>query len=188
MENKLDPSKTYRTRSGLEVRDVRRNETGNRLAYPWCAEVLEDGYWRWKSFKDDGSFFSTGHQYDLIEVPKTMEQPMALDFTKPETLQLRGGGEFRIYATDCGGEYPIHGAILIDGSWKLTKWSVDGRRISVTTDCIYDLIRKPLRVTGWVNVYPGGILSKLGQDREEASKHRGSSCIGQIYIDAEVQS
>jgi len=69
MENKLDPNKTYRTRSGLKVRNVRRNETGNREKFPWCADVYDGSKWCFKSFKDNGKFLGEcSHSYDLIEV------------------------------------------------------------------------------------------------------------------------
>ena len=32
------------------------------------------------------------------------------------------GREVRIYATDAGGEYPIHGAVLVDGIWFPMRW------------------------------------------------------------------
>ena len=111
-----------------------------------------------------------------------------LDFTKPEELQTRDGREVRIYATDGKGVLCVHGAFETpNGEWEAWQWTILGRAFVTMDNCEVDLIRKPRRIRGWVNVYPGGVLSKLGQDRVEASKHKGSSCIGQIYIDAEIQ-
>lgn len=68
----LDPNKSYRTRSGLAVRRVGRNHLSDRLAYPCCAEIYEQGKWQWKSYKEDGAFIhkASEHEYDLIEVLK----------------------------------------------------------------------------------------------------------------------
>ena len=37
-----------------------------------------------------------------------------------------GGLRARIYATDGGGKYPIHGAIQDGGEWLLARWAADG--------------------------------------------------------------
>ena len=46
---------------------------------------------------------------------------------KPGPAERVDGTEARIYATDGGGEYPIHGAILVDGSWEVETWTELGR-------------------------------------------------------------
>lgn len=38
----------------------------------------------------------------------------------------RGGFEYRIYAEDCGGSHPIHGAVGHDGDWQITTWKANG--------------------------------------------------------------
>jgi len=44
---------------------------------------------------------------------------------KPKT---RGGYEYRIYATDGSKEYPIHGAVYLNGlGWQLQKWTHNGQ-------------------------------------------------------------
>lgn len=112
-----------------------------------------------------------------------------LDFTKPETLQLRGGGEFRIYATDGAGRYPIHGACKAEGEgWCTRIWTRSGR-YSLAQESTRDLIRKPVRVQGWINYY--GLNEKLlflYGSQPAAKLHQSAGCLGQIYIDAELQS
>jgi len=194
----LDPNKSYRTRSGLAVRNLRINETGNRYVYPWCAEVFELGNWRWKSYGNRGGFFNTGiHDYDLIEIqqPQQTEQPMTLDFTKPESLQTRDGREVRIYATDAGGEKPIHGAVLDDDLWVCRSWTADGQFSGSICSEPCDLIPKPLRLTGWLNCYEmdGFTRPSFGDSvfstKEEASRGKISTykCLGQVYVDSEIQ-
>lgn len=41
--------------------------------------------------------------------------------------RTRSGKEVRIYATDCGGEYPIHGAFHDGSQWKTNCWRNHGQ-------------------------------------------------------------
>lgn len=45
---------------------------------------------------------------------------------KNKQYKTRDGREVRIYATDCGGIYPVHGAIIKDGLWVIHSWPLDG--------------------------------------------------------------
>lgn len=47
-------------------------------------------------------------------------------FTAGETYRTRDGREARIYATDGGGEYPIHGAVPNKANWEMYCWRADG--------------------------------------------------------------
>ena len=40
--------------------------------------------------------------------------------------KTRGGFPVRIYATDAGGKYCIHGAYFYGGEWAMTTWASDG--------------------------------------------------------------
>ena len=110
-----------------------------------------------------------------------------LDFTKPETLQTRDGRKVRIYATDGDGEFNIHGAIQCGARWKLCSWTFLGYRLSSGNgENENDIITKPLRVTGWVNVFGDCLGTTIFATKEEA-KASADSVYGQIYIDQEVQ-
>ena len=112
---------------------------------------------------------------------------MELDFSKPELLQTRDGRQVRIYSADAGGTRPVHGAVICGDAWSVRQWKLDGSHAG-SRDC--DLVPKPRRVTGWVNVYPNSVGSEPGgvfHTRKIASEHADSSCIGQAYIDTEVQ-
>ena len=115
---------------------------------------------------------------------------MALDFSKPENLQARDGREVRIYATDHSGDYPIVGAVRIDDGWRSISWTQEGSRYCLLGPDPTDLIPKPTRIKGWVNVYAGDYRfgNTLYETKEKAARKITSSCIGQIYIDAEVQT
>ena len=116
---------------------------------------------------------------------------MSLDFSDPSKLQTRDGREVRIYATDHGGKYPIAGAIAGDGLWIAKTWTKHGEEWQGTRGD-GDLIPKPTRITGWVNVYidPNGnkYFSHVFATRKEVASKKSNGCIGQIHIDAEVQT
>jgi hypothetical protein len=46
---------------------------------------------------------------------------------KSKTYRTRDGKEVRIYATDGGGDYPVHGALCDNGIWIVTSWTKEGR-------------------------------------------------------------
>ena len=48
------------------------------------------------------------------------------DFKVGGNYQTRDGKPVRIYATDCGGDYPIHGAMLLSDDWSVACWLPDG--------------------------------------------------------------
>lgn len=112
-----------------------------------------------------------------------------LDFSKPEELQTRDGRSVRIYCTDGGGEYPVHGAVDNGhGAWFLRYWKLSGVSVTCAT-C--DLVRKPRRVTGWLNVYGNGRIGphfgKLYSSQRDAKLVATDGCVGQIFVDAELE-
>jgi hypothetical protein len=137
------------------------------------------------------------HTYDDWQIETYANQPKEhpvdnLDFSKPEALQTRDGRPVRIYATDGGGNFPVHGASIDSrGCWFSCTWSESGRHgVEVLSDL--DLVAKPLRVTGWLNVYKRGktfIVSNgpHGSKEDAAAFRWDDTALGQIYIDAEVQ-
>ena len=105
---------------------------------------------------------------------------------KSKTYKTRDGREVRIYATDGGGSYPVHGAICQDGGWKSNTWNSDGSWTS--GQCRADLIEvKPrIKYERWVNVYPDNAISS-SKTREEADRNaiwNRIACV-KIAIDCE---
>ena len=136
------------------------------------------------------------HTYDDWQVDtyenQPKEQPMdKLDFSKPETLQRRDGGEFRILATDVPGTRPIAVACKYIGHdvW-FTHLTKDGRLLP-DKESPYDIIPKPVRVTGWCavwkNMHGDNLISHVAETPEKAKAYCSGECFGVIYIDAEVQ-
>ena len=57
-----------------------------------------------------------------------------------DCTQTKDGTPVRIYSTDGGGDYPIHGAILTSIGWKIRSWTRDGHcSARITTACNLDL-------------------------------------------------
>lgn len=74
-----------------------------------------------------------------------------------KTYRTRDGREVRIYATDAGGSYPVHGAYQTnDGMWKTCSWTSNGVYANQLMRSGFDLIEHKPRIKRayWINVYP----------------------------------
>jgi hypothetical protein len=83
-----------------------------------------------------------------------------LDLTRP--VQTRDGRAVRIYATDAGDQYPVHGAISDGrGGWAFSTWTMGGAYNTSSHSDPLDLIPAPakFRVERWVNVYEDGSIA-----------------------------
>lgn len=96
--------------------------------------------------------------------------------TKDGEYTTRSGFPVRIYATDAGGNYPVHGAFLKDGEWIQNDWCISGKfdRSDTTPDGL-DLIPKPKvhKISMWGNVYLFNGKAQLGDlcfTKEQAQK------------------
>ena len=58
---------------------------------------------------------------------------------KNKQYTTRCGLPFRLYATDGGGDYPVHGAVLKDDKWNIDCWTCDGMFIQ-SSEHSFDLI------------------------------------------------
>ena len=63
-----------------------------------------------------------------------------------KTYKTRTGVDVRIYATDGGGEYPVHGAINYDGEWFPRHWTAEGVTFSDNEQSRDDLIEVKPRI------------------------------------------
>ena len=83
---------------------------------------------------------------------------------KNKQYTTRDGREVRIYATDCGGIYPVHGAILKSDGWVIHCWRGDG---SDAIDSISnaDLIEvKPrMKIERWIAIEHSGNTSMFSE-------------------------
>jgi hypothetical protein len=100
---------------------------------------------------------------------------------KSKTYRTRDGREVRIYATDGGGEYPVHGAVLGANFWSATNWSENGCYRINHDDHEYDLIevRPHHKRTVWLNVYHDepDILAYPSKEEADGPFHNRIACI-----------
>jgi hypothetical protein len=93
--------------------------------------------------------------------------------SKDKTYRTRDGREVRIYATDGGGGYLVHGAIYMDG-WQAHVWSGDGESMQYFDDerAKHDLIEVKPRIkrTVWMNLYPEFDWWNVYSTKENADK------------------
>jgi hypothetical protein len=78
---------------------------------------------------------------------------------KSKTYKTRDGHEVRIYATDGGASYPVHGAILINSFWSATNWARNGLfkgECGEQSCCDLIEVRPRHKRTVWLNVYENG--------------------------------
>ena len=102
--------------------------------------------------------------------------------------RTRDGQEVRIYATDGGGPYMVHGAIRLPNFWSPTNWDENGLYKAggfVLHD--YDLIevRSRHKRTVWLNVYDRHTF--LYESREDADCMRDDDRIACIKVDLDFE-
>ena len=99
----------------------------------------------------------------------------------------RDGREVRIYATDGGGGFLIHGAIYDDG-WQLHHWSHNGesRYIYDGSRGDYTLIEVKPRIkrTVWLNVWSNNVRS-FCSEYAAGSEGQGRLACVKVEIDCE---
>ena len=90
---------------------------------------------------------------------------------KNKQYRTRDGREVRIYATDGGGEYPVHGANMINGQWLHNAWTAWGGYDVEVDEHEFDLIevRPRIKREVWVNVYPDSLI--IFDDKQEADEY-----------------
>jgi hypothetical protein len=98
-----------------------------------------------------------GHIYvanfDRLELVELAPPAPAL-IDAARTYRTRDGRAVRIYATDGGGDYPVHGAIeREDGTLAVRIWTATGATFGDGTEDEDDLIEVKPERSGWVNVY-----------------------------------
>jgi hypothetical protein len=73
--------------------------------------------------------------------------------SKDKQYRTRDGREVRIYATDGGGEYPVHGSVKTNDGWRPRTWVSNGQVGPLEN--VGDLIEVKPRIkrTLWLNVY-----------------------------------
>ena len=106
-----------------------------------------------------------------------------IDMNK-EYVTKGDGLPVRIYCTDAGGVFPVHGAVMTGGAWIMCEWDDVGQlRHPTGRPHQFDLIEKPQTVTRWVNVYEAGLAGGGMATRSQADDLSGSNRIGVLRIE-----
>ena len=72
---------------------------------------------------------------------------------KSKTYRTRDGRPVRIYATDGGGDQPVHAAIKNPDGWKGVQFQADGTWCEVETPADLIEVKPRIKREFWVNVY-----------------------------------
>ena len=104
---------------------------------------------------------------------------------KDKQYKTREGFPYRCYATDGGGDYPVHGALFLENSWRMIRHTECGRVFTLCEDK-YDLIEvKPrIKIERWALVNRNGDYS-LWLDKP--SKASSVDAFGLTRISFEVE-
>ncbi len=107
---------------------------------------------------------------------------MPLDFNHP--VQTRDGRPARIICTDCKSAYPVIALVDLsrDGTEAILTYTPDGLLVEGREGNPADLVNTPERLTGWVNIYDGGLIYS---SQAEADLKAGPARIAVAYIDTE---
>jgi len=110
---------------------------------------------------------------------------------KSKIYKTRDGREVRIYATDGGGEYPVHGAHMINGQWLHNGWTACGGYDVEVDEHEFDLIEVKPRIKRevWANVYRGRETDwvTMHDERDEADAERRGQRIACVKLTIDVE-
>ena len=100
--------------------------------------------------------------------------------------RTRDGREVRIYATDGGGYWPVHGAIQLSCSgWVPTSWDNDGNAFnSGVRDSLIE-VRPRHKRTVWVNVY--GDTCRTADSKQSADAYATANRIACIKVELDFE-
>jgi hypothetical protein len=109
--------------------------------------------------------------------------------SKDKTYRTRDGREVRIYATDGGGDYPVHGAALGSDGWRQLMWLPSGKSYFENFDeKPTDLIEVKPRIqrTVWLNVYDNEVISLfVVKEKADSMALEGRIACVKVEIDCE---
>jgi hypothetical protein len=108
--------------------------------------------------------------------------------SKDKTYRTRDGREVRIYATDGGSDYPVHGAILGRYGWQQFMWRANGKSyFDDFDDRPTDIaeVKPRIKRTVWINVYEDDVHRfHTKQEAEDGSYKCRLACV-KVEIDCE---
>ena len=102
----------------------------------------------------------------------------------------REGAPVRLYSAGAGGDFPIHGAYLVDGNWFPASWTTTGLYHDGETVSRLDIIEAPkkFKFERWYNIYKwdtgDGFLTSSYNTEAEANRSADPeriACVKQIF-------
>ena len=106
---------------------------------------------------------------------------------KNKQYKTRDGRDVRIYATDGGGTYPVHGAIKRPEGWVSASWGSTGYVFSAVRESPDDLIEfKPrMKFERWVVVEDDGSCKMWGEKKPSAEAVSDAFAVKHISFEVE---
>lgn len=102
--------------------------------------------------------------------------------------KTRSGSEVRLYATNCGGVYTVHGAYRSGVSWIVGSWLSNGEwgRGSVQE---LDLIEVKPRIQRevWLNIYGNDTDWCVHNSRADADRHSAADRIACVKLTVDCE-
>jgi len=104
---------------------------------------------------------------------------------KDKQYKTRDGREVRIYATDAGGLYPVHGAIKRDDGWSMDSWTSQGTQLGQCESFRHLIEIKPrMKFERWYVIARNGDYS-IWHNKPEASSTIDAFAIKHIVFEVE---
>jgi hypothetical protein len=104
---------------------------------------------------------------------------------KNKQYKTREGREVQIYATDCGGIYPVHGAILKNDEWIIHCWRSDGSdAIDSISNADLIEVKQRMKFARWALIERNGGYS-LWLDKPSKASSGDAFAIIRISFEAE---
>jgi len=105
--------------------------------------------------------------------------------SKDKTYRTRDGREVRIYATDGGGDYPVHGAILGHYGWQQFMWGANGKSyFDDFDDKPTDIaeVKPRIKRTVWLDLYPNDV-NYLSNGNDAI----GGNCLARVKVEIDCE-
>jgi hypothetical protein len=105
--------------------------------------------------------------------------------SKDKTYRTRGGREVRIYATDGGGDYPVHGSVKTDDGWRPRTWVSNGQVGPFKNDGDLSEVKPRIKRTVWLNMYENNVHPHSTKEFAMYCKKDGLLACVKVEIDCE---
>jgi len=104
---------------------------------------------------------------------------------KDKQYTTQDGREVRIYATDCGGLHPVHGAIKSSDGWSMDSWTKQGTQLGQIESFRHLIEVKPrMKFERWYLFTSQGDYS-IWQSKPDASSAIDAFAIKHIVFEVE---